>query len=249
MSGFMRNIKLIIEYDGSAYHGWQRQANAYPTIQQILEDKLEILTGDKTVLRSAGRTDAGVHAMNQVATFWTSSSIPSRNVLLGLNSMLPPDIVIKSAEEVGPDFHPRYSAVSKVYLYRVLNRPTRSGLHGRYSWFVPGRLDLEAMRQTAPMVRGLHDFSSFCAANSDTEGTEREVIDLSLERCKEFIHFTVEATGFLKYMVRNLVGTLIYVGKGKFTPEDFQKILEAKDRTLAGPTAPPQGLFLKEVKY
>ncbi len=246
----MRNIKLIIEYDGSAYHGWQRQTNAYPTIQQVLEEKIEVLTGGKAVLRSAGRTDAGVHAINQVANFWTTCSIPPRNILLGLNSMLPLDIVIKDAEEVGPEFHSRYSAVSKIYLYRILNRPTRSGLNGRYSWFVPGRLDLDAMREAALFARGMHDFSSFCAANSDTDGSEREVIDLGLERCKQdFIHFTVEAAGFLKYMVRNLAGTLVYIGKGKLTPADFQRILEAKDRRQAGPTAPPQGLFLKEVKY
>ena len=245
----MRNIKLIIEYDGAAYHGWQRQINRFQTIQQIIEDKIEILTGQKATLFSSGRTDAGVHAINQVANFRTISQLPLRNILLGLNSMLPYDIVIKSAEEVNPDFHSRYSAKSKVYLYQILNSATRSGLYRNFSWFVSGKLQLDLMVEAASYISGRHDFLCFCAANSETEGSEREVLDWSLKRDQDFVHFTIEATGFLKYMVRNIMGTLVYVGKGKLTPADFKDILESKDRKLAGPTAPPQGLFLKEVKY
>lgn len=245
----MRNLKLIIEYDGSAYHGWQRQIARLTTIQQVLEAAIQVITQQEAVVRSSGRTDAGVHAMNQVANFWTTSQLPNRSILLGLNSVLPADIAVKSVEEARPDFHPRYSAISKIYLYRILNRPTRSGLYRNWSWHIRGDLDLNAMLEAARFIKGTHDFSSFCAANSDTEGTEREVLDFSLIRREDFIDFTIEATGFLKYMVRNIIGTLVYVGKGKFTPEDFKRILEAKDRTLAGPTAPPQGLYLKEVKY
>lgn len=245
----MRNLKLIIEYDGSAYHGWQRQSARFPTIQQVIEEAIEKITRQEAVVRSSGRTDAGVHAMNQVAAFRTVSQLPARSILLGLNSVLPADIVVKSVEEADPDFHPRYSAVSKIYLYRILNRPTRSGLYRNRSWHVRGDLDLVAMMKAAGLIIGRHDFSSFCAAGSDTEGAEREVLGCSLARKEDFIDLTIEATGFLKYMVRNITGTLVYVGKGKFTPDDFKRILEAKDRTLAGPTAPPQGLYLKEVKY
>lgn len=245
----MRNLKLIIEYDGSAYHGWQRQAARFSTIQQVLEEAIKTITRQEAVVRSSGRTDAGVHAMNQVAAFWTISQLPLRSILLGLNSVLPADIAVKSVEEADPNFHPRYSVVSKVYLYRILNRSTRSGLYRNWSWHVRGGLDLDAMLKAAGFIIGRHDFSSFCAANSDTEGAEREVLDCSLIRKEDFIDFTIEATGFLKYMVRNITGTLVYVGKGKFTHDDFKRILEAKDRTLAGPTAPPQGLYLKEVKY
>ena len=246
----MRNIKLVIEYDGSAFHGWQKQSNTSETIQQILEEKISIITQEKTKLMSSGRTDAGVHAVNQVANFKTSSAIPTGNLMLGINSLLPQDIVIKSVEDVDLEFHSRYSAKSKVYFYQILNRRARAGLYRNYSWHIRDRLNIETMQEAASFILGQHDFSSFCAANSDTEGTEREVIDLGFQRCPDdFIRFTIEATGFLKYMVRNIVGTLVYVGRGKFTPADFKKILDAKDRTQAGPTAPAQGLFLKEVKY
>ena len=246
----MRNIKLIIEYDGSAYHGWQKQCNAHHTIQQILEDKIEIITREKPKLHSSGRTDAGVHAINQVANFRTTSLIPPPKLMLGINSLLPSDITIKSVEDVDPEFHARYSARSKVYLYRILNRRARAGLYRKYCWHVHNPLDLDVMVEAASYLQGRHDFSSFCAANSDTEGTEREVLDTCLQRLEgDFVHFTIEATGFLKYMVRNIIGTLVHVGIGKLTPADFKAILEAKNRTLAGPTAPPQGLFLKQVNY
>ena len=246
----MRNIKLIIEYDGSAYHGWQKQCNAHSTLQQILEDQIEIITGERPKLHSSGRTDAGVHAINQVANFKTTSSIPAAKLMLGINSLLPRDIAVKGAEEIDADFHARYSARSKVYLYRILNRRARSGLFRNYCWHVPLPLDLAAMRQGAACLKGCHDFAAFCAANTDTEGTEREILAWDLERRDDdFIHFTIEATGFLKYMVRNIIGTLVYVGLGKFTSSDVLRILASGDRNQAGPTAPPQGLFLKEVKY
>jgi len=207
----MRNLKLVIEYDGTAYSGWQRQAPGFPTIQQTLEETIEKMFQEKVTLLSAGRTDAGVHAMGQVAHFRTESRLENRGILLGLNSLLPPDISIKSVEEIDMNFHSRYSAVSKVYLYRVLNSRTRSGLNRNCAWFVHEPLDLEAMREAACHLKGRHDFSAFCAANNESVTFERTVMNLDVKRTPEdIILFQVEADGFLKYMVRNIVGTLVY---------------------------------------
>ncbi|MFB3924811.1 MAG: tRNA pseudouridine(38-40) synthase TruA [Syntrophales bacterium] len=245
----MRNIKLIIEYDGTGYYGWQRQSGQ-STIQQTLEEKIAVITQEKIHLISSGRTDAGVHALNQVANFKTASRIPEINLLRGINSLLPPDIAVKDLTEVEWEFHSRYSAKSKVYLYRIDNRSVRPALYRNYSWFIHDPLCIENMKECAIMLKGVHDFSSFCAAGNDSRSYEREVIDVSLEKDDQgMVEFQIEANGFLKHMVRNIIGTLVYAGKGKIGPSGFESILKAKDRTLAGPTAPPQGLFLKEVKY
>lgn len=247
----MRNIKLIVEYDGTGYHGWQYQPDV-PTIQGTLEEKLFTLIKEKIRVNGAGRTDAGTHAKGQVAHFITASTTPLSAFTFGLNSLLPPDIVVLSAEEVQLDFDARRCAKSKVYRYSILNRFFPSALQRNYSWWIPGTLDLTSMIESAGILLGTHDFSSF-QAQSDLDGSppdsQRTVVSASLRRDGDMVSFDIEADGFLRHMVRNIVGTLVFVGKGKITPLSFRDILESRDRTRAGPTAPAQGLCLKLVKY
>ncbi|MBN1662096.1 MAG: tRNA pseudouridine(38-40) synthase TruA [Deltaproteobacteria bacterium] len=245
----MRTIKIIVEYDGYDYHGWQRQKNRL-TVQQVLEEKIGIIADEKIKVVGSGRTDAGVHALNQVAHFKTSSKLESDRLCYGINSLLPADIVIKQLTEVGDDFHAQNDAASKTYLYRIYNRPVRSVLHRHYAWHIPYALDVKQMQEAACLIIGPHDFSSFCATGTDVATRDRTVISVDIESGADgFISIWVEATGFLRYMVRNIVGTLVDVGRGKITPGNFRDILHARDRTKAGPTAPPYGLFLKDVKY
>ena len=245
----MRNIKLLIEYDGTHYHGWQVQPNAV-TIQEILEEKLETMTRERICLTASGRTDAGVHALGQVANFRTSSSIPLGGFLHGLNSLLPADIVIQSAEEVDADFHAQFGAKRKTYRYVILNAPMPSAIHRHYAWHVAKPLDLQAMERASRCLLGTQNFASFRAADADSSDPVREVFRAGWSvPAPSLLHFTIEANGFLKHMVRNLVGTLLEVGKGRISEEDFQRILAARDRRQAGMTAPPQGLFLLEVRY
>lgn len=245
----MRNLKIIVEYDGTNYHGWQRQPNDI-TVQQILEEKIGIITQEKIKLIASGRTDAGVHAIGQVANFKTKSNIEERNLLMGANSLLPEDIVVKDLVEVEEGFHARYDARSKVYLYQIFNNMFPSALYRNYSWFVRSPLNIDFIRTAALQLVGTHDFSSFCAANGDTIDHIRKVMDISIHKEDNgMVKFSIEADGFLRYMVRNIVGTLVDVGIGKLSPAGFLDIMESKDRNMAGVTAPPQGLFLREVKY
>lgn len=245
----MRNIKLVIEYDGTNYHGWQVQPNGL-TVQEAIEEKIETMTRQRVRLTASGRTDAGVHALGQVANFLTPSTIPVEGFHRGLNSLLPPDIVVQSAEEVDLQFHAQYGAKRKTYRYVILNREIPSALFRNYSWHVPGGLDLPAMEEASRLLPGKQDFTSFQGAEADTEDPVREVFQAGWsEKAPDFLHFTIEADGFLKHMVRNIVGTLVEVGKGKRSPEQFGHVLRARDRRQAGRTAPPQGLFLVGVKY
>ncbi|MFZ5994523.1 MAG: tRNA pseudouridine(38-40) synthase TruA [Thermodesulfobacteriota bacterium] len=244
----MRNIKLILEYDGTAYCGWQRQVNGL-SIQEVLEEKIGVMTGEAAKVIGSGRTDAGVHAMNQAANFKTASNIPVDGFLRGLNSLLPQDIAVKEVCEVPADFHARYSASEKIYLYRILNERIRSPLHHLFTWFVPHDLAFAAMERCLPVLQGVHDFAAFMASGSSVKSTTRIVSGLKLTRKDKIIEFEIRANGFLRHMVRNIVGTLVEVGQGRVTPERFADILQARDRNMAGMTAPPQGLFLKEVIY
>jgi tRNA pseudouridine38-40 synthase len=244
----MRNIKIIIEYDGTEYHGWQRQPNGI-SIQEVLENKLAMITNGKVRLIGSGRTDAGVHALGQVANFKTAATIECRGLLKGINSLLPMDIAVRDVIDVDDEFHARYSAKSKVYSYKIYNSSVRSPRYRNYSWHVFEKLDLEAMKKAALCLLGTKDFSSFCAAGGDAKTYTRNVLDCGIVEDKALIVFTIEANGFLRYMVRNIMGTLVDVGKGRITPEEIMALIDSKDRTNAGITAPPQGLVLREVKY
>jgi tRNA pseudouridine38-40 synthase len=245
----MKNIKMVIAYDGGNYKGWQLQKEE-PTIQGMIEAALGQILNRPTRVIGSGRTDAGVHALNQVAHFVTDSTLDLTSLHRGLNSLLPPDIVIKEMAEAPPDFHARYSARSRVYQYLIWNNRMRSPFYRRFSWQVHNRLDGDAMRQASGCLVGWHDFASFQGAGSICRSSEREILRWTVRgRGGRWIIFTVEANSFLRHMVRNMVGTLVEVGRGSMSSEEFSAILDARDRSRAGITAPPQGLFLKEVKY
>jgi len=245
----MRNIKLLIEYDGTDYLGWQVQAEGQ-TVQGMIEEKLARITGETVHLVGSGRTDSGVHAFGQVANFKTKSKLNTLSIQKALNSLLPPEIVIQTVEEVEEGFNARRHAKTKIYEYRILNRDLRSAFHHGYAWHIPQNLNLKEMRKATRMVIGEHDFSCFRSVGSPTRTAIRRVVRTGWRRGQDgFIRFEIEANGFLKQMVRALVGTLVEVGKGKIDAGKFREILDSKDRKKAGPTAPAHGLFLKEVKY
>lgn len=244
----MRNIKLTIEYDGTDYHGWQYQPDAV-TIQGVMEEMVGRIVNEKVSLAASGRTDAGVHAMNQVANFRTESRISCESLQRGLNGLLPADIVIKDIAEVDSDFHSRFSATGKVYIYHILNRPYPSALQNRFSWYIRCPLDIALMNDAASHLIGEHDFSSFRASSCGAPHPVKTVKTARFSREVDLLVFEVEATGFLHHMVRNIVGTLVDVGAGRRTAGSFRELLDLKDRRLAGVTAPPHGLFLKDVKY
>ena len=245
----MRNFKMIVEYDGTAYCGWQRQKNG-TSIQQVLEEAVKRITGQKVAVIGSGRTDAGVHALNQVASFKCSTSLPLNNIYRGMNSVLPPDIVVKEMEEVEGSFHAQRDVKSKIYVYKICNQRLRPALGRNFFWFIRFPLDLERMRKAAQFLIGTHDFSCFCATGTDVKDRVRKIIDIEIKTCADgLIEIKVEARGFLKYMVRNIIGTLVEVGRGKRKPEEMKVIIESKNRKIAGATAPACGLFLKEVKY
>jgi tRNA pseudouridine38-40 synthase len=245
----MRTIRLSIEYDGTNYQGWQVQPKG-PTIQGILEEKIGLLTGQPVQLFGSGRTDSGVHALGQVAHFKTESRMDIGTIQRALNSLLPHDIVIQKAEEMEGDFHARKHSRSKIYEYRILNRNLRSAFHREYVWHIPQKLDLTEMKEATRSLIGEHDFAAFRTVGSPTRTTVRRVIRAEWKRGQNgLLRFEIEANGFLKQMVRSIVGTLVEVGKGRMRAADLRKILNSRDRSEAGPTAPAQGLFLKEVKY
>ena len=243
------NFKITLEYDGTDFHGWQRQKTER-SVQEEIEKVLETVTTKKITLHGSGRTDAGVHALGQTAGFKCETDLTPQTLMKALNSLLPNDIVVLSCEEVNDDFHARFSVRSKVYQYRILNQPLPSVFHRRYAWHIPKNLDTDAMEKAMEYIRGEHDFSAFEGAGSPRSHSVRHMMRAEITRHKNgFITLEFEANGFLKFMVRNIVGTLVDVGLGKLPPEGFNDILESKDRNLAGITAPPQGLFLVKVNY
>ena len=250
-----RNIKLLLAFDGTAYAGWQRQKSE-KTIQGVLEEKIQVMTGAHSCLHGAGRTDAGVHAMGMVANFETGAGIPCPAFVKGLNSMLPTDIRVLEACEVALGFHARRNARAKTYWYNLSIGPVQLPTERLYSAHVFGELDIRAMQQGLAHVAGTHDFASFEGAGSrDKEfpgrGAVRTIMAAGLETVggEDNLRFIITGDGFLRHMVRNLVGTLLEVGKGRLEQSDIAAVLAARDRSLAGPTAPPHGLFLKEVLY
>jgi tRNA pseudouridine38-40 synthase len=244
----MRTLKLVLEYDGFDYCGWQVQPDA-PTIQGVLEQALSKILGESIRVNGAGRTDAKVHAWGQVASLRCTSQIPVGALLRGLNSLLPKDVAVHEVQETRDDFHARFSARGKVYAYRILNRPVRSPLRLRYVWYIPQPLDVEAMMVAGIALQGTHDFAAFQASGSEVDTTARTLTELTINRDGDEVVLRCAANGFLRHMVRNIVGTLVEVGRGARLPAEVKRILGGRDRRLAGVTAPPQGLYLLEVLY
>lgn len=244
----MRRVLLVFQYDGTDYHGFQRQP-ALPTIQGELELVLNRVLGEEVAVTGAGRTDAGVHALGQVAAFDTTNPIPMGNLLRALNDALPETIKLLSAEQVSAEFHPRYDATGKVYKYRILNRELPSPFINRYAWHVPEPLDVPMMRAAAEKLVGTHDFAAFCASGSSVEDTVRTMRHVDIEPEGDLLELRFEADGFLYTMVRIMVGTLVEVGLGRLSPEEVGRTLDSRDRPRAGPTAPPRGLSLVKVMY
>lgn len=245
----MPNYQLTIEYDGTAYHGWQRQKSD-PTIQGEIEKALEKMTRQRVVVNGSGRTDAGVHALAQTANFKSDAGLSADAFHMGLNSLLKDDIVIKACRVVDEAFHARYDARGKIYQYRILNDRVPSAIRRNHVWHIRRKLDFYAMQRAAAHVVGEQDFKAFEGIGSPRSSTVRKVTMAEISReSAENITFTIEADGFLRYMVRNIVGTLVEVGQSKMAPERFKAVLECGDRGQAGATAPPQGLFLVKVHY
>ena len=252
----MRHFKLTIAYDGTDFHGWQIQAAGKPTIQGEIVGVLRRLTQENTQLHGAGRTDAGVHAVGQVASFRTQSALSALEFQRALNALLPSTIRIVGAEEVGPDFHARWSALGKTYRYRLYRGKVVPPALWRYVLHYPFPLDENAMRIAASRFVGPHDFASFAASTGSEDddkerSTVREIYASDLVRSEdgEELVYTVRGRSFLRYMVRKMVGTLLDVGRGKLAPEDIERLYALKDRSKSGPTVPPQGLCMVSVEH
>ena len=254
----MRNLKLILAYDGTDFSGWQVQPDA-PTVQGTLASAIGRITGEKVLPQGSGRTDAGVHALAQVASFTTESVIPAENLVIALNDILPRSIRVLEAREVSLEFHSRKSAVAKTYRYRIYREAICPPFLARYVWHYPYPLDEDAMREAAPLIEGEHDFTSFAAVDPEKginrEGDEstrrniRMVLSSLWQRHGAELVYEIRGNGFLHHMVRNLVGTFLLVGKGTLKPKDVVTILEARNRSAAGATAPASGLYLVSVEY
>ena len=245
----MRRIRIFVAYDGTNYCGWQIQPNGI-TIEEKLNKALNRLTGEDIRVIGASRTDSGVHALGNVAVFDTESPIPPERFSYALNQRLPEDIVVVKSDEVPLDWHPRYQDnISKTYEYHIYNAQMPNPLKTRYCTFVSFPLDIGAMREGAKYLIGAHDFVSFCNVRTDVEDTVRTIYSLDILPVGDEITIRIQGNGFLYNMVRIIVGTLVRVGRGFYTPEQVQEILEAKNRKAAGVTAPPQGLFLVGIEY
>lgn len=247
----MRNIKVVVAYDGTNYHGFQEQRGTkFQTVQGVLENRLSRLAGREIKVYGAGRTDSGVHARGQVVNFDAGDwPIPPEKVAYALNSILPRDIAAISSAEVPAEFHARFSAVAKTYCYTVYNGRVPSPFWRLYSYHLPCPLDVEAMGEGAKKLIGRHDFAAFRALGTPVRTTVRCLMEASVRREGEIIRLGFKADGFLYHMARMICGTLIRVGLGKLPPGDVKKILEARNSLLAGPTAPARGLCLERVEY
>ena len=253
----MRNVVLKIAYDGTNYHGFQRQSPPTLAIQNILENKLQKIFGHKIELAAAGRTDAGVHALGQVINFFTNGSIPVKKIPLAASSLLPNDIVVLDAWEADSNFSARHSAKSKIYTYRILTGAVSNPFINRYAWHIRYPLDVEAMKAALSLLVGRHDFSSFRASGGAPMSPIRTMFNAELRMQNEEyglmqneeLLILFHANGFLYHMARNIVGSLVAVGRGKYSVDDVKRIFESHDRNKAAPTAPPQGLCLYKVFY
>ncbi|MGI6115457.1 tRNA pseudouridine(38-40) synthase TruA [Luoshenia tenuis] len=241
-------VKLIVEYDGTRYAGWQRQKNAV-AVQQRLEEAIWAVTGEHQAVTGASRTDAGVHALGQCVHFDTQCGIPAEKFSFALNTRLPEDIRVVASERAADDFHARFMACGKRYRYLYCNRPHQSALARNFSWHVFWPLDVDKMRAAGQLLLGYRDFAAFMAAGSPVKDTRRTLTYLDVQRERDFVTLTVEGDGFLYNMVRIIAGNLNYVGQGKMPPEMLLELLNGAPRRLGGPTAPPQGLRLERVFY
>ena len=245
-----RNIKLTLEYEGTKYHGWQAQAGCgQATVQETMEQAFSILAKGPVKVNGSSRTDAGVHALGYVCNVVTSSPIPPAAWAPALNHVLPEDIRVLSSEEAAPEFHARFSSVGKTYSYRILNRRAPSALHRHAAWHVNRRLDIQAMRSAAEHLAGQHDFSAFRAAGCSARTPIRTLRPIIISCSDDMVEIRLEADSFLQYMVRNITGTLVEVGLGRFQPEEVKQMLLSCDRKTAGRTAPAHGLYLVRVLY
>jgi tRNA pseudouridine38-40 synthase len=244
----MRNIRLTLSYDGTNYHGWQIQPNAV-SVEETVRGAVQKILDHEVKIYAGGRTDAGVHAMGQVANFFTEKGIGTTNLVRGLNSLLPRDIRAWNANDEVDSFHARYSAKSKTYVYCILNQPHNSPFLSRYVLHAPYSLDVSSMKEAMRHIKGEHDFSAFKKKDEVYKSTVREITRAGVATKGRVIFVIVEGTGFLRYMVRNIVGTLLLVGRGKTDGEGFGRILASGEREQAGPTAEAKGLFLRSIKY
>lgn len=243
-----RNIRLVLAYDGTPYLGWQIQPQG-PTLQSVLQESLKIITGEQIMVKGSGRTDAGVHAIGQVANFKTLSTLSPQSFAQALNSVLPRTMAVTGADEVDATFDAQYSAVNKLYRYRVFNRRERSPFELHTAWHINTALDIDSMSSVSNIILGKKDFSAFRASGCVARSPIRNLSRFSVEREGDIVSFEFEADGFLRHMVRNLVGSLIDVGRNRFSTGDFSDILDSLDRTRAGMAAPPHGLYLVRVDY
>lgn len=243
-----RRICLRVAYDGTNYHGWQIQKNAV-SVEGVLKEALRELLKEDIELTGASRTDAGVHAIGNVAVFDTETRIPAEKIAYALNRYLPEDIVVHSSKEVPEDFHPRYADSKKTYEYRILNTAFPDPILRKYMHFYYGMLNIDDMKKAAEYIVGEHDFASFCAAGAQVQTTVRTVYSLDIQKEKDIITLSVCGNGFLYNMVRIIAGTLIEVGSGKMKPEKMKAVIDGCDRSLAGATAPAKGLHLIKIDY
>ena len=245
----MPRYRLLIEYDGGPFVGWQRQANG-PSVQAALEDAIFAMTGERTAVFGAGRTDAGVHALGQVAHVDLDKEITAHRLREGLNHHLrPAPVVVLNADRAADDFHARFNAVKRHYLYRILNRRSPPALDRGRVWHVPGPLDAGVMHEAAQVLVGYHDFTTFRAAQCQAKSPLKTLDAIAVSRRADEIAITVSARSFLHHQVRSIAGSLKLVGEGKWTAEDLLAALQARDRAACGPVAPPQGLYLTRVDY
>lgn len=245
------NIKLTLQYDGTGFNGWQVQAKHKDarTVQGVLEAAVSKINGSKTSVTGAGRTDSGVHALGQVANFFTEKDLPVSKWPEAINSLLPPDVIVLNAEKKPEEFHARLNAVGKTYKYYIINSKYPDIFIRNHTSHIPHKLDIDKVFYAAKKIEGTHNFKSFCASGSSVKHFERNVFDVSLELKGDILVFSITADGFLYKMVRMIVGTLIEIGKEKKSPEWISEILETEGREKGGPTAPARGLYLEKVYY
>ena len=244
----MKNFRIEIEYIGTNYNGWQKQPGR-PTVQQLIEDAVYSVTKKRVVIYGSGRTDSGVHALAQVANFKTECRLSTIQMQKALNSVLPDDITVSKVKEVPLRFHSQYDSVSKVYVYKILNRDYPSAHLTGSTWLVKQQLDLEQMKKASDYLLGTHDFKVFAHAGLSVKTTVRTILNTKIRKRNGIIEFEIEGSGFLKRMVRLITGALVHVGKGNITPADFKKILHSGKKTKYVISAPAKGLTLKKVKY